>query len=66
MWKDVWTYETILKDNPPNDVYVYVDRVKCGKNGDFANTGAIQCYAWYYWDKQKEDKSTLLHWIRRK
>lgn len=36
-------YENILKENPPTDVYVYVDRIKCGKNGDFANTEAIQC-----------------------
>lgn len=34
-------YENILKDNPPTDIYVYVDRIKCGKNGDFANTEAI-------------------------
>ncbi len=59
-------YENILKNNPPTDVYVYVDRIKCGKNGDFANTEAIQCYAWFYWDKTKDNKSTQLHWIRRK
>lgn len=59
-------YKNILKDNPPTDIYVYVDRIKCGKNGDFANTEAIQAYAWYYWDKTKNDKSTQLHWIRRK
>ncbi len=58
-------YNNILKDNPPTDVYVYVDRIKCGKNGDFENTEAIQCYAWFYWDKT-EDRATQLHWIRRK
>ncbi len=59
-------YNNILKDNPPTDVYVYVDRIKCGKNGDFANTEAIQCYAWFYWDKLNMDKGTHLHWIKRK
>lgn len=59
-------YNNILKDNPPTDVYVYVDRIKCGKNGDFENTEAIQCYAWFYWDKTKDNKATQLHWIRRK
>lgn len=59
-------YENILKDNPPSDIYVYVDRIKCGKNGDFANTEAIQAYAWYYWDKTCEDRPTQLYWVRRK
>lgn len=61
-------YENILKNNPPTEIYVYVDRVKCGKNGDFANTEAIQAYAWFYWDKKKmkDNHITELHWIRRK
>ncbi len=60
-------YANIFKDNPPSDVYVYVDRIKCFKNGDFSQTEAsAQAYAWFYWDKQKEDKSAQLHWIRRK
>lgn len=62
-------YENILKDNPPTDIYVYVDRIKCGKNGDFANTEAIQAYAWYFFDKIKmyyRPYRTELHWIRRK
>lgn len=63
-------YENIIKNNPPSDVYIYVDRIKCGKNGDFANTEAIQAYAWFYWDKFDKRASmvrpTQLHWIRRK
>ena len=59
-------YENILKDNPPSDVYVYVDRVKCGKNGDFANTEAIQAYAWYVWDKKMVVECPNIHWIRRR
>lgn len=59
-------YENILKDNPPTDVYVYVDRIKCYKNGDFSDkTSSAQCYAWFIWDKQKEEKETRLHWIRK-
>ena len=39
-------YENILKDNPPTDVYVYVDRIKCYKNGDTADkTSSAQAYA---------------------
>lgn len=59
-------YENILKDNPPSDVYVYVDRIKCGKNGDFDNTEAIQAYAWFYWNKFDKGRPAQLHWIRRK
>ena len=59
-------YENILRDNPPTDVYVYVDRIKCYKNGDFTQTeSSAQAYAWFYWNKEKTDKETKLHWIRR-
>lgn len=59
-------YTNILKDNPPTDVYVYVDRIKCYKNGDFSNAeSSAQAYAWFYWDKSKENKETKVHWLRR-
>lgn len=59
-------YENILKDNPPQDVYVYVDRVACYKNGDTTQKMAsVQAYAWFIWDKIKEHKGSQLHWIRR-
>lgn len=59
-------YEAILKDNPPTDTYVYVDRIKCYKNGDFSDAeSSAQAYAWFYWDKTKADKTPTLHWIRR-
>lgn len=60
-------FENLLKDNPPSDVYVYVDRIKCFKNGDFTQTeSSAQAYAWFYWDKMRTDGLTKLHWIRRK
>ena len=59
-------YENILSENPPTDVYVYVDRIKCYKNGDFSQTeSSAQAYAWFFWDKTKEYTETKLHWIRR-
>ena len=59
-------YENLLKDNPPSDVYVYVDRIKCFKNGDFTQTeSSAQAYAWFYWDKEKPHEHTKLHWLRR-
>lgn len=60
-------YDNILSKNPPSDVYIYVDRIKCFKNGDFSQTeSSAQAYAWFYWDKTHEGYTSQLHWIRRK
>ena len=58
-------YENILKDNPPNDVYVYVDRIQCWKGGVEPTGSSAQAYAWFVWDKEKNNKETTMHWIRR-
>lgn len=60
-------YENILKNNPPTDIYVYVDRIKCYKNGDENDTtSSAQAYAWFYWDLEKErEYNAEVHWIRR-
>lgn len=62
-------YENILRETPPTDVWVYVDRVACYKNGDTTmRPDSIQAYAWYYWDIEKmrePNYSSNLHWIRR-
>lgn len=60
-------YDNILKDYPPTEVYVYVDRIKCFKNGDESdNSSSAQAYAWFYWNLENEIKETKLYWIRRK
>lgn len=52
-------FENLLKDNPPSDVYVYIDRIKCFKNGDFTQTeSSAQAYAWFYWDKTNKKNQT--------
>ena len=60
-------YTNILKECPPSDIYVYVDRINLHKNGDPSiKVGAVQAYAWYYWNlKQNKNNNTLVHWIRR-
>ena len=59
-------YENILKDNPPTDVWVYVDRIKCYKNGNTSLPGSsAQAYAWFFWNKEIKTLDTRLHWIRR-
>ena len=59
-------YENILEEFPPSDVYVYVDRIRCYKNGDpNDNAPSAQAYAWFYWDLSEENPIPRLHWIRR-
>ena len=61
-------YENIFRRNPPDDVYVYVDRVVCYKNGDLTlKPAGIQAYAWYLFrtDSNYTHDETKIHWIRR-
>jgi predicted RNA methylase len=61
-------YATIFQKNPPSDVYIYVDRIACFKNGDTSKKmDSAQAYAWFYFDieKMKTNKTTEVHWIRR-
>ena len=60
-------YEKILKDNPPTDVYVYVDRIQCWKNGVEPEGSSAQAYAWFVWDKVSKNPwiKPQLHWLRR-
>ena len=63
--ESVARYEKIFVDNPPTDVWVYVDRVACYKNGDFSTKpSSVQAYAWFYWDKEKIGQNTNLKFIR--
>ena len=59
-------YENIFSGNPPTDIYVYVDRIACFRNGDLnIKPDSVQAYAWFIWDFTKENKTPNLHWIRR-
>jgi hypothetical protein len=58
-------YDNILKDNPPSDVYVYVDRVQCWKDGVEPEGSSAQAYAWFVWDKKATNQEPHLHFIRR-
>ena len=61
-------YDNILKDFPPTDTYIYVDRIYCYPNGDEnVKQASAQCYAWFYWDMNKIDNiyDSKIHWIRR-
>lgn len=59
-------FEKLFKHYPPTDVYVYVDRIACYKNGNTAEKiASAQAYAWFYWDFSKEQGETKVHWMRR-
>lgn len=59
-------YENIFLNNPPSDVYVYIDRISCYKNGIITTNNNAQAYAWFYWNLKDNSKETKLHWIYRK
>ena len=61
-------YEKILQYNPPTDVYVYVDRIQCWKDGLKPDGSSAQAYAWFVWDRTKTNDVLVepkVHWIRR-
>lgn len=47
------------------DVYQYVDRIQCWKNGEKPTGSSAQAYCFLVWDKLDLDQPTRLHWIRR-
>lgn len=60
-------YEKIFTNNPPTDIYQYVDRIQCWKNGEEPEGSSAQGYCWLVWNKEIADPNTppRLHWIRR-
>ena len=58
-------YEKIFKENPPTDVYQYVDRIQCWKDGVKPAGTSAQAYCWLVWDKKAPAAAPKLHWIRR-
>ena len=58
-------YEKIFINNPPSDIYQYVDRIQCWKNGEKPTGSSAQGYCWVIWDKNDQPKHPRLHWIRR-
>ncbi len=62
-------FENIFDKHPPDDIYVYVDRIACYKNGDLKQKMAsAQAYAWFvfYTDAKADYQGTFVNWLRRK
>lgn len=59
-------YNKIFSLCPPSEVYVYVDRIACFKNGNVnEKMASAQAYAWFYWNLQAPYTDTKIHWLRR-
>jgi len=43
-------YETLFKEQPPKNIYVFSNRQVSDKNDDF-NKGSAVAYAWFVWEK---------------
>lgn len=53
----------LFEKYPPKTVYVFSNRIKCAKNGNFAETGSSAvAYAWFVWEKGFNGKPTI-EWI---
>lgn len=52
----------LFKRYPPKVIYVFVDRVACGKNGVFEDNGSAVCYAWFVWERGSTSEP-IIRWI---
>lgn len=52
----------LFKEYPPKNIYVFVSRINCGKNGVFTKEASAVCYAWFVWEKGFNGKPTV-DWI---
>lgn len=53
----------LFQKYPPIRIYVFSERVKCAKNGDFENTGSSAvAYAWFIWKKGFQG-APVIKWI---
>lgn len=51
----------LFKQHPPKYIYVFVNRVSCGKNGVF-DSGSAVCYAWFVWERGSKSEP-IIRWI---
>jgi hypothetical protein len=57
-------YNNIFKNNKPERIYIYVDRIACAINGNFEEAhDSSMTYSWIIWDKINTEHK--FEWIRR-
>lgn len=58
-----YKYATELFEKyPPKKIYIFTNRVNCGKNGVFGKESSAVCYCWFIWEKGFTGKPTV-DWI---
>ena len=58
-------YNNIFKNNPPTEIYQYIDRIQCWKGGKKPTGSSAQAYCWLVWNKKAPAAAPNLHWIHR-
>lgn len=58
-------YKKIFINDPPTEIYQYVDRIQCWKNGEKPEGSSAQGYCWLVWDRKNPTPAPMLHWLRR-
>lgn len=53
----------LFDEHPPKYVYVFSDRIRCSKNGEFNETiHSAMCFAWFIWVKGSKTEP-IIRWI---
>lgn len=52
----------LFDEHPPKTVYIFSNRVKCGKNGIFTNVRPAMAFAWFVWVKGYKGQ-TEIKWL---
>ncbi len=52
----------LFEEYPPKVVYVFSERVMCGKNGIFGTESSAVCYCWFVWEKGFEGEP-IIRWL---
>ena len=52
----------LFQKYPPKAIYVFVNRVACGKNGVFDGESSAVCYAWFVWERGSTTEP-VIRWI---
>lgn len=61
-------YKNIFAKEPPSEIYQYIDRIQCWKNGEKPAGSSAQAYCWLVWNKTLINYGCfppLIHWIHR-
>ena len=58
-------WDNVYAADPPTDIYQYIDRIQCWKNGEQPTGSSAQAYCWLVWDREKKNSPTIFHWMHR-